>query len=83
MDVLLNCEGVELGPLLEEFKDSTDDFDPAVRSILYSNHRHQLPCADAGIGDRPVIRIMRSTRLYGTVRFLFLSSRTEQRWSKV
>ena len=71
MNVLLNCEEVELGSLLEEFKEFTNDFDPVVRSALYPNYRHQPPCADAGIGDRPVIKIAQSTQLYGTVRFPF------------
>ena len=39
MNVLLNCEEeeVELGSLLEEFKDFTKDFDPVVSSALVSS----------------------------------------------
>jgi ubiquitin carboxyl-terminal hydrolase L5 len=37
MNVLLNCEDVELGSLLEGFKDFTKDFDPVVISALYSS----------------------------------------------
>ena len=73
MNVLLNCEEVELGSLLEGFKDFTSDFDPVVSSALYSSNRYRLPCADEGIGDRPVSKITRSTQLYGTVRLLFFS----------
>ncbi len=70
MNGLLNCEDVELGSLLEGFKDFTNDFDPVVSSALYSDYRHRPPCVDAGIGDRPVTKISRSTQLYGAVRFL-------------
>ena len=34
MNVLLNCEEVELGSLLEEFKDFTNNFDPVVSSSI-------------------------------------------------
>jgi hypothetical protein len=70
MNVLLNCEDVELGSLLEGFKDFTKDFDPVVSSALYSSFSSQTARADAGIGDRPVGKITRSTQLYGTVRSL-------------
>ena len=43
MNVLLNCEEVELGSLLEAFKDFTKDFDPVVSSALCSSLRNQLP----------------------------------------
>jgi hypothetical protein len=54
MNVLLNCEDVGLGSLLEEFKDFTRDFNPVVSSALYSSLPSQAARADEGIGDRSV-----------------------------